>query len=433
MAACSLMGERHNGELRDEVLAAAAAWVWTPYDATVATTDELRVVITGGKGTVQRADGDDAARLIVQALRLTGAHGGEALIWPVHPATVPADLGATLTRMGSEIVAEHDISAYDLTGGLPDLDLPMDVTVELVDTVEQLAEVYPVSAAAFGQPEASEQFRAAEAEDLAGQVAAGSARTIFRYLARVEGHVAGSAGLTIEGDVAKLWGGGVLAHDRGRGVYRTLLAARLAQAAALGARFALVKARLSTSSPILRKAGFVAYGREVHHQLPVRRASAEHYRSLPSKIIGSGAVFFDASGRVLIVEPSYKDHWEIPGGVVEENEPPLAGARREVLEELGLDWEPGRLLVVDWSPPRGRRPTDIMAFVFDGGVLSPGEIERIVLQVEELRSYRFCRVDDEVNETAGLLPPILTKRVAAAVRARATGQTVYLERGEPIA
>jgi 8-oxo-dGTP pyrophosphatase MutT (NUDIX family) len=423
------MGER---DLRDEVLAAAAAWVWTPYGATVAANDDLTVVIHEGKGTVQRAEGDDPARLVLQALRLTGANGGDAVVFSVHPGTVPADLGDELTRRGSEIVGEHDISAYDLRRGLPELDVPAGVTVERVDTAEQLAELYPVAAAAFGQPLASPALQAAETRELAEQVAAGPDRTVFRYLARIGGRPVGSGGLTVEEGVAKLWGGGVLAEGRGRGAYRALLAARLAQAAALGARFALVKARTGTSSPILRRAGFVAYGREVQHQLPVRRASAEHYQSLPQKILGAGALFVDESGRVLIVEPSYKDHWEIPGGVVERNEAPLAGARREVLEELGLHRALGRLLVVDWSPPRGRRTIDLMGFVFDGGVLSAAEIAAIRLQTEELRGYRFCRVDDEVNETAGLLPPILTKRVAAAVRARTAGQTIYLESGDPI-
>ncbi|MEV0269035.1 GNAT family N-acetyltransferase [Hamadaea sp. NPDC050747] len=423
------MGEH---ELRDEALAAAAAWVWTPYDAIVASSDDVTVAVHEGKGTVQRAYGDDPARLVTQALRLTGVNGGDAVVFSVHPATVPADLGDELTRRGSEIVGEHDISAYDLSGGLPELAVPADVTVERVDTPEQLAEAYAVASAAFGQPLPSPEFADAEAAELATQVAAGPDRTVFRYLARIDGRPVGSAGLTVDGGVAKLWGGGVLADARGRGAYRALLAVRLAQAAALGARFALVKARIGTSSPILRRAGFVAYGREVQHQLPVRRASAEHYRSLPHKILGSGAVFFDEAGRVLIVEPSYKDHWEIPGGVVERNEPPLAGAHREVLEELGLDRALGRLLVVDWSPPRGRRTIDLMAFVFDGGVLTEADVAAIRLQPEELRGYRFCRVDDEVNETAGLLPPILTKRVAAAVRARAAGATVYLESGDPI-
>ncbi|MCP2321799.1 8-oxo-dGTP pyrophosphatase MutT (NUDIX family) [Hamadaea flava] len=423
------MGEH---ELRDEVLAAAAAWVWTPYDATVATSDDVTVVVHEGKGTVQRADGADPARLVTQALRLTGANGGEAVVFVVHPLTTPAHLGDELTRRGSEIVGEHDICAYDLSEGLPELAAPADVTIERVDTPEQLAEAYAVAAEAFGQPLPSPEFAAGEAAELAQQIAAGAGRTIFRYLARIDGRAVGSAGLTMDDGVAKLWGGGVLADTRGRGAYRALLAVRLAQAATLAARFALTRARIGTSSPILRRAGFVAYGREVQHQLPVRRASAEHYRSLPHKILGSGAVFFDESGRVLIVEPSYKDHWEIPGGVVERNEPPLAGAHREVLEELSLDRSLGRLLVVDWSPPRGRRTVDLMAFVFDGGVLTEADVAAIRLQPEELRGYRFCRIDDEVNETAGLLPPILTKRVAAAVRARAAGVTVYLESGDPI-
>jgi 8-oxo-dGTP diphosphatase len=166
--------------------------------------------------------------------------------------------------------------------------------------------------------------------------------------------------------------------------------------------------------------------------LVVRRPTASHYVNLPSKIIGAGAVFFDAEGRVLIVEPSYKDHWEIPGGVVEDTEPPYDGACREVLEELGLDRPLGRLLVVDWSPPSGRRPVDIVAFVFDGGVLSTEDIGRIILQEDELRGLRFCRVDDAVNEAEGLLPPILTKRVVAAVQARRSGHTAYLQRGEPV-
>jgi hypothetical protein len=64
-------------------------------------------------------------------------------------------------------------------------------------------------------------------------------------------------------------------------------------------------------------------------------------------------------------------------------------------------------------------------FVFDGGALA--DAASIQLQVEELDDYRFVA-------TAGApeyLPPVISARVAAAVRGRATGATAYLPWSEP--
>jgi 8-oxo-dGTP diphosphatase len=60
-------------------------------------------------------------------------------------------------------------------------------------------------------------------------------------------------------------------------------------------------------------------------------------------------VFTDAAGRVLLVRPTYKEHWEIPGGMVEASESPHEAPAREVAEELGIDRPVGRLLCVDWG------------------------------------------------------------------------------------
>jgi GNAT superfamily N-acetyltransferase len=62
--------------------------------------------------------------------------------------------------------------------------------------------------------------------------------------------------------VARLWGGGVIPEARGRGVYRTMVAARLKYAVENGATMALVKGRVETSGPILRRLGFDVYGQE---------------------------------------------------------------------------------------------------------------------------------------------------------------------------
>lgn len=144
-------------------------------------------------------------------------------------------------------------------------------------------------------------------------------------------------------------------------------------------------------------------------------------------VVGSaaGALFFDEPGRVLLVEPTYKPRWDIPGGVIEPGETPSAACVREVAEELGLTVHVGRLLVVDWAPhPDG----DKVLFVFDGGLLEAAAVARIRLQVEELASFAFV----PPGEVGEWLPPRLVRRVTAAIAARADGTTRYLEHAEPL-
>jgi 8-oxo-dGTP diphosphatase len=143
-------------------------------------------------------------------------------------------------------------------------------------------------------------------------------------------------------------------------------------------------------------------------------------------VVGSaaGALFFDESGRVLLVEPTYKPGWEIPGGVIEQGETPSAACVREIQEELGLDVHIGRLLVVDWAPhPRGEK----VLFVFDGGLLGARAIRSIRLPADELASYRFV----PPGEVGEWLPMRQTRRVTAAVAAKADGSIHYLEHAEP--
>ncbi|MEV6336341.1 NUDIX hydrolase [Nocardia vinacea] len=116
---------------------------------------------------------------------------------------------------------------------------------------------------------------------------------------------------------------------------------------------------------------------------------AEHVAGFPRKRMGAGALFVDDVDRVLLVEPTYKGYWELPGGVVEADESPYAAVVREVGEELGLTVSMGRLLVVDWVPP-GLYPSDGVMLVYDGGVLSTDQITAITLQAEELRSWAWC-------------------------------------------
>jgi 8-oxo-dGTP diphosphatase len=139
--------------------------------------------------------------------------------------------------------------------------------------------------------------------------------------------------------------------------------------------------------------------------------------------VAAGALFFDDQGNVLIVKPSYKDGWEIPGGYVEPGESPRAACIREVKEEIGLTVSPGAHLVVDWAP--AATEGDKLLFVFDGGALSDGDLKNIRFADGELTHWRFVAATD-LDE---LMPARLVRRIRAAVHAKATGIPAYIENG----
>jgi 8-oxo-dGTP pyrophosphatase MutT (NUDIX family) len=135
--------------------------------------------------------------------------------------------------------------------------------------------------------------------------------------------------------------------------------------------------------------------------------------------MGAGAVIRDRSSRVLLVKPTYKDGWEIPGGVVEADESPLDCCARELREELGSGHPVGGLLAVDWAAARGGKPEGLF-FVFDGGTHDAAWFGQIRLPPGELSEWKLT----ETGALGELLQPGLAARVRAAL---AGGR--YLENG----
>ncbi|MCU0266457.1 MAG: NUDIX hydrolase, partial [Actinomycetia bacterium] len=88
----------------------------------------------------------------------------------------------------------------------------------------------------------------------------------------------------------------------------------------------------------------------------------------PPRIPASaGALVWDRTGRLLILDPTYKRGWTIPGGIVEaDGETPWEACCRETREECGLEVTRGRLVCVDFLRPRPNRPGG-MRFLFDCG------------------------------------------------------------------
>ena len=135
-------------------------------------------------------------------------------------------------------------------------------------------------------------------------------------------------------------------------------------------------------------------------------------------------LFTDRQGRVLVVNPTYKPRWELPGGAVEDDESPGTAAVREIAEELGIERTVGPLLAVDYVPADpSRARTEGLIMVFDGGVVDDPAVLR--LPADELSDWEFV----EPDRLGDYLPALQTRRAVAALAARASGTAVYLEDG----
>lgn len=145
---------------------------------------------------------------------------------------------------------------------------------------------------------------------------------------------------------------------------------------------------------------------------------------LPRKRAISQMLLRDPDDRVLLCQLTYKQDWDLPGGVVEVGESPQLAVAREVEEELGLQVPAGPLLLTDWLPPWGGWD-DALCLVFDGGVHEASVLDRVVKQAREIRSVAFC-TPAEARERC---TDFTARRVEAALAALADGGSAYTESG----
>ncbi|MGW0775733.1 NUDIX domain-containing protein [Streptomyces sp. NPDC002835] len=154
---------------------------------------------------------------------------------------------------------------------------------------------------------------------------------------------------------------------------------------------------------------------------------AEGNATQARKRVAADVLLRDTAGRVLLVKPTYKPGWDLPGGMAEANEPPERAVVRELGEELGLDITLRGLLVVDWVPPHGPWD-DHMAFIFDGGTLNTDQAREMHPHDGELSEAVFVSLD-RARESLGRR---LRKRLDGAIQALEGGRPVYLHDGGPL-
>jgi GNAT superfamily N-acetyltransferase len=256
---------------RDQVLREAESWVWVPVDAEDETRPDHRLTLYPTFASVQwsRTDGP-FDELLDDVLRRAEASGKPLVRWWTRATSRPVDTAARLAAHGFRPAETLDVLALDLFRGDADtmvdrLALPDDVEVRRVADEDGVRLAGDLAARVFDESpptaaQVAEQVAELDEERRTGRWTTG------RWVAVLDGRPVGSAGATLAGRMCRLWGGAVLADARGRGAYRALLAARCAAALEAGATTVLVKGRVDTSAPLLRRAGFEVLGQEQCHE-----------------------------------------------------------------------------------------------------------------------------------------------------------------------
>ena len=176
-----------------------------------------------------------------------------AFEWKVYSHDQPPDLIIRLRKRGFKIGCEEALMILDAEE-VPETLLVTPskaIKVEKVSDESRIADFLSVEQAIWSRTRLShEQLGSSLSDPMERDVG---------FLAYQDEKPVGFARLATSPDsaFAGFWGGGVLENFRGKGVYRALLAARIAEAKTRpGVRFLRVDA-LPTSQPILEKYSFV--------------------------------------------------------------------------------------------------------------------------------------------------------------------------------
>ena len=111
--------------------------------------------------------------------------------------------------------------------------------------------------------------------------------------------------------------------------------------------------------------------------------------------------------------------------MIEANESPYDGVKRELREELDLAVAVGPVLCVDWVAPHGPWD-DLLAFIFDGGELNDDEAAALKPHDQELARCQFVPPE----QAGDRLRPYVYHRLQHALAALRDGRTRYLHYGE---
>jgi GNAT superfamily N-acetyltransferase len=268
----------HNGAVRhgtdgtdwddDAIATAFADWVWVPDGSEVWPVPGGRLIrfpayIARRMHAVAAPPTGTETTVLAEVLDRCREHGEAEVRWHVSDRPATALVRELLRDSGGAV--EETLDQLAFTGTPPSADSG-DLDVRAVLDEDSARAVDHIDQVVFDEKPASEE----RIRDLVTECRAQwDARSDARYVAWRSGTPLGSGGLSRAGEVLRLWGGATLPEARRQGVYGAVLRERLRQGWEWGTTLALVRGRVQTSAPILRRTGFRRVGRELSIRLEV--------------------------------------------------------------------------------------------------------------------------------------------------------------------
>ncbi|GLF97376.1 NUDIX domain-containing protein [Streptomyces yaizuensis] len=153
----------------------------------------------------------------------------------------------------------------------------------------------------------------------------------------------------------------------------------------------------------------------------------------PRRRIGAVVLVQDPAGRILLVKPTYKPGWQLPGGGAHAGEPVAEAAERELAQETSLRLRISHFLALDQIPANPTTGTaEGFNIVCDGGTLTRSHADTATIpepartELEDLHWIPLGQLGEYAR-------PYQERRIRAALHAQQRRESLpLLHHGTPI-
>lgn len=245
----------------EAVLKASHDWLWVPPGVKVVDTGWMRAVVSDKSHTLGVAwvnSDHDPESTYTAVMDIAGEHQCDVVKWTTSSATRPIELERLLIGQDARLQDTTKILALELSQTTSSaIEVPPTVNWSVVDSPAKWDQADEVARSAWGGDSPTPEERRSAHAELKLSI---REREGFQVLSTIDGVPAATGGVTVAGQVARLWGACTHPQFRRRGAYRATVRGRLATAQRNGCTLALSNALSDTSAPTLESLGFVDYG-----------------------------------------------------------------------------------------------------------------------------------------------------------------------------